>query len=288
MIGTGLMGSSLARCLTSKGFQVFVYNRTRSKAEKLCSEINCVVMDSPKQVLEETSTVIVFVADDNALYNIIYGSGGLSEASRGSLVINASTVTPNASVNVWDALKRRGIGYLEAPVYGSVSEASTCKLVSIVAGDKALFEKHKRVFEYYSSRVYYVGEIPVASVIKLALNNLGLAMPAILAESLALLDAWGIDTSYFLEIAKNLWFYTVIERYWKRIVEEKPPRFKVWMAGKDYRYVAEALANKGLPAPVASALAQSYYNAAIHGYRDKDYPQIASYYRELARRIREK
>jgi len=104
-------------------------------------------------------------------------------ANEESILINASTVTLMAGLRVYKHLKRHNIFYLEAaPVYGSTSEAMECRLLSIVAGKKDVYEEVHDLLKDYSYRIYYVDEIPEASVIKLALNNIGLALPALLAE----------------------------------------------------------------------------------------------------------
>jgi len=284
IIGTGLMGSSLTKCLVNRGYSVIVYNRSRWKAEKLREQLGVKVADNPKELLDQTKIAIAFISGDNALYDIVFGNNGASMANNGSVLVNASTVTPRASLRVYRYLKRHGINYVEAPVYGSTSEAMECKLLSIVAGEESVYRNIYCLLKDYSSKIYYVGEIPKASVIKLALNNIGLALPALLAESLLLLGAWNTDPEIFREVAGNLWFGKAIERYWNRIMGERLPRFKVWMAGKDYWYVAQSLKEKRLPSNLCEALSSMYMQAAVHGYMDKDYPLIARYYIELTKR----
>jgi len=284
IIGTGLMGSSLTKCLVNRGYSVIVYNRSRWKAEKLREQLGVKVADNPKELLDQTKIAIAFISGDNALYDIVFGNNGASMANNGSVLVNASTVTPRASLRVYRYLKRHGINYVEAPVYGSTSEAMECKLLSIVAGEESVYRNIYCLLKDYSSKIYYVGEIPKASVIKLALNNIGLALPALLAESLLLLGAWNTDPEIFREVAGNLWFGKAIERYWNRIMGERLPRFKVWMAGKDYWYVAQSLKEKRLPSNLCEALSSMYMQAAVHGYMDKYYPLIARYYIELTKR----
>ena len=284
IIGTGLMGSSLTKCLVNRGYSVIVYNRSRWKAEKLREQLGVKVASNPKELVDQTKIAIAFISGDNALYDIVFGNNGASMANNGSVLVNASTVTPRASLRVYRYLKRHGINYVEAPVYGSTSEAMECKLLSIVAGEESVYRNIYCLLKDYSSKIYYVGEIPKASVIKLALNNIGLALPALLAESLLLLGAWNTDPEIFREVAGNLWFGKAIERYWNRIMGERLPRFKVWMAGKDYWYVAQSLKEKRLPSNLCEALSSMYMQAAVHGYMDKYYPLIARYYIELTKR----
>mgnify|MGYP001772893265 CR=1 FL=1 len=286
VVGVGVMGSNIARCLSSRGYKVNLYSRDFEKTQRIALEIGGRAYDNVKKLIEDSDATILFVTDDKAVLDT-----ALSIASRGStrrsLVLNASTITPSTSTTAMNILRRAGVAYIEAPVYGSADEARECRLVSIVAGEKTLFEENKRFIESYSQRIFYVGEIPRAMVLKLALNHVGLALPALLAEALALLVAWGVDIDLFREIAEILWFGQLIDRYWGRIFEDKPPRFKLWMAGKDYACISRALKEKKIPSIVAEALSTIYMIPSTTEYRDKDYPQIARYFIELAKSVRE-
>lgn len=284
IIGTGLMGSNLARCLAGKGYEVYLYNRTLSKAIELAKELNCNIANSIPELIDHVDMSLLTITGDEALLDVV--SNIIFSKNTNSIVINLSTVTPMASEQAYNILLKHGFKYLEAPVYGSTSEARECRLLSIVAGDKEVFDEAEKTIHEYSGKVFYVGKIPSASVIKLALNNIGLSTPAILSISLMLLEAWGIEVNKFLDIAKNLWFHKIIERYWNRIVSEKPPRFKVWMAGKDYHYVSSALKYKKLPSELSDVIASMYMSAAVNNYMDKDYPLVAKYYWELASKSR--
>jgi len=289
IIGTGLMGSSIAKCLSSKGYKLILYNRTKEKALSLARKLGAEVASSPRELSEKTSYSIVFVANDEALYNVLLGKEGVIESSnKDHVVINCSTVTPLASSRVSKMLAEKGIGYIEAPVFGSTHEASECRLISIVAGNKDLVDNVVGFINDYSTKTFYAGDIPRATVLKLAINNIALSLPPILAESFALIEAWNINIDVLLNIIGNLWFGDAVRRYLPRIFEEKEPRFKVWMAGKDYSYVAIALKEKNLPSFVSSTFSSLYMMASQNGYKDKDYPQIARYFIEMARKIRDK
>lgn len=284
VVGTGLMGSNIAKCLSRRGVNIGLYNRTREKAERLASEIGALVYDSPADLARDHDAVIVFVPDDQALLDVAIQVANSSPSSGRKIFINASTVTPIASIVTRRLLESKGVVYAEAPVYGSTDEARECKLLTILACNENHTNEVSRVISLYSTETVFVGEPPKAIALKLALNNIGLSLPALIAESLMILRAWSVDQNMFLEIARKLWFGPLLDRYWPRIIEEKQPRFKLGMAGKDYWYVASALASKGLPAIVSSALYLMYFNAASGGFADKDYPQVVRYYLDHARK----
>ena len=278
IVGAGLMGSHLAKCLVSKGHKVLVYNRTRAKAEKLCSEIGCEVVDSPKD-MKDTEAIIVFVFDDEALINIVLMKDGIIKLGPcHGVVLNASTVTPKTSRWIRDILKDNGIAYYEAPVYGSTSEAEKGELVSLIGGSRNGFEQVKKIVQEYSSEVFYIGEVPKAMVLKLALNNIGLMFPPILGESLGLLEGYGVPVEKFIEVASALWFGKFVERYVKRIMTEKKKiRFTVRGAAKDYETIEKALYDAGYSSIVSSSL-KNFYLIASEKYASNDYPEAVKWY----------
>ncbi len=283
------MGSNLARCLSKKGVELALYNRTKARALELAREVGGGVYDSPGELLKNVDVAIVFVYDDYALKSVVANLVKNSSAGlEGRVLLNASTVTPMASLEASTLLKTVGVNYVEAPVYGSADEARECKLLTMLACDEGVREAAMAAARLYSSDVVYVGEPPSAIAIKLALNNIGLALPALLAESLMLLEAWGADLNSFISIARKLWFGALLERYWERVLTEKPPRFKLAAAGKDYWCIASALKAKGLPSLVSDAISSLFLTAASGGYGEKDYPQVARYYLELAKKYRGK
>lgn len=286
VIGAGLMGSALARCLSSRGVEVCLYNRTRSKAEALAREIGARVYESPRRLLEDCEYTVAFVSDDRALREVVESIASGSSIAGKRFFVNASTITPLASLQAMSMLERVGVNYVEAPVYGSVDEARECRLISLVACRRGVLGEVLPAIKVYSQDYLYVGEPPKAAVLKLVLNNIGLAMPAILAESLMLLEAWGVELDYFSKAVEKLWFAPFVERYMKRVLEEKPARFKARLACKDYQYISESLREKGLPAMLSSTLADFYCIASTQGYGEKDYPRAAWFYVELAKKVR--
>lgn len=287
IIGTGLMGSSLARCLARRGVSLGYYNRTIGKAEKLAMELGGFVYTSPTELLEHSDAVITFIDTDESLIEVS-SSINLTQTHgiEKKVFINASTITPMASIIVKNLLKNSNVEYVEAPVYGSTDEAAECRLLSMVACKPDAFNIYENVIKLYSYKTIYVGEVPRALVIKLALNNIGLSIPAILAESLMLLESWSVEIDIFQTIISEIWFGRLIERYWSRILEEKPARFKTRLAAKDYAYMSKSLKVKGLPAILSDAFTSLYSLASLGEYSEKDYPQVAKFFMEMGRRSR--
>jgi len=284
IIGTGNMGSSLAECLSRRNVDIALYNRTRSRAEELGRRLGARVYDSPSELVENVEAAIAFVRDDHALRTVLFDIASRSGKNSQVVFINASTVTPSTSLEAMEILESRGIGYVEAPVFGSTSEAQECRLISMVSTKEYLLEKAMNILKLYSSQIHYLGQPPKAMVVKLALNNIALAVPAVLAESFMLLSSWGVELDVLRSVSQNTWIEPVLNRYWDRALGDSKPRFTVDNAGKDYSYIANALKHKGLPSFLSETISSLYLLAGRNGLGGKDYTQIVKYYLEIARR----
>ena len=96
-IGLGIMGMPMARNLIKAGFEVTVYNRTKSKAEKLASE-GTKMADSLRELAEKSSVIITIVTDTPDVEGLVLGENGLIEYIKtGSVFIDMSTISPQAT-----------------------------------------------------------------------------------------------------------------------------------------------------------------------------------------------
>lgn len=112
LIGTGLLGSAIAKRLLSKGYRLTVYNRTRSKAEAL-EQYGAFVADTPMHVADESDIVITVLKDSYALEHIAFGINGLIYSKSKFVLADVSTINPFASKAIASRLKEHGIVMLD-------------------------------------------------------------------------------------------------------------------------------------------------------------------------------
>ncbi len=279
-IGLGLMGFSMACRLRDRGHEVIVYNRSREKALKFVKECGGEAVESPEAVGKAAEVVHVMVSDNEAVASVLLGSGGLLN-SPVKHVILSSTITPQFSSTIKMAVEGPDRKYTEAPVLGSVSEAREGKLTTYVGGRPE--DVSIPTLKDLSEEVIYVGEVPKASALKLAVNNLFLSILASLAESTALAVGWGIDLSEFLGYLKKTWMEGIVKRYEKRGFDESfPTRFPMRLAAKDLRYAAQALQRACLPSVLSSAASELFLNASMLGMRENDYSHLLLHMLKIA------
>ena len=142
VVGTGRMGSAMARALARAGHDLIVQNRTRSSCEALAGEIRARIVDTPAEAAAAADVTITMLADDSAVRAVYAGANGLVEGAHdGGVLVDMSTVLPDTIRSVADAVRSTGSGLLDAPVSGSVSLAESGGLTLMVGGEAADLER---------------------------------------------------------------------------------------------------------------------------------------------------
>lgn len=156
-IGTGVMGASMVRHLLKTGYEVQVYNRTKSKADALIEE-GAVWQDTPADVTKNSDIIISIVgypADVEAIY---FGHDGIIKASKkGDILIDMTTSTPSLAIKIHGAAREKGVSALDAPVSGGDKGAQNGTLSTMVGGDQDAFEKVSDILDTFSSKVILQG-----------------------------------------------------------------------------------------------------------------------------------
>ncbi len=173
-IGTGVMGRSMAGHMLRAGHPVYVYTRTKEKADDLLAQ-GAVWVHSPKEMAGLVDVVITMVGYPADVQAIYFGDEGLIANGRPGLVlIDMTTSTPTLAVEINQAAKIRGIDTLDAPVSGGDVGAKQAKLTIMVGGDKAVYHKTLPIFEKMGSNCTYLGEAGSGQHTKMA-NQIAIA-----------------------------------------------------------------------------------------------------------------
>ena len=270
------MGSALAKRLVSVGYNVFAWNRTKSKAKRL-EEFGVKVSETLGELVKNVEIVHIFVSDDEAVKAVFFSKNtildNVHENTR--LVINHSTVTPQVNVELYKSLKKRDVDFLEAPYMGSWPEAEKGESHIFIGGDENVFERYKDHLSKLGSVLYYVGKVGTASAMKLATNLMLFNIALSLSESIKLVEQYGIKPDTLLNYFRMTWLKNVANRYGKRILDVKyPTRFRLALAAKDLTYAVKAAIDKGKVLPLTIASMLTYKSASQHGLGDKDYTKI--------------
>jgi 3-hydroxyisobutyrate dehydrogenase len=202
-IGLGSLGTPMSQRHIAAGYPVTVYNRTKEK-EAALKAAGAAVADTPAQLLHNTDIVFLTVSDDQAVRDCFTGNNGLLAAkATGKLIINMSTVSPGISKELAVACKQQGNEYLDAPVSGSVKQATEGQLVIMVGGSAAAYEKATPVLQPLGKLVLHLGDTGSGNTVKLAINLLLSFHTQGLAEATLFANQHGIKTEDFMNIMNN-------------------------------------------------------------------------------------
>src|SRR5690349_20476214 len=143
-LGLGLMGYPMARKLLRAGHEVALWSHTSEKARQLAAEEKGIACDTPKQVGEFADVILLCVGTTEMSREAILGKSGIIQGAKpGTVVADASTVSPSASREIGKELKAKGVDFLDAPCTGSTPGANGGTLTFMIGGDQAIFEKTK-------------------------------------------------------------------------------------------------------------------------------------------------
>ena len=285
IVGTGMLGEAVGLHLLDVGYKITVFNRSKEKTEKLENK-GALVVDSPKNVAENSELVIMVVKDANAVKDVVFGDCGiLAGRHEGMCIADMSTINPNSTREISKKVTEDGIDYMEIPVMGGPNVAINGKLVIMASGKREVFERFKTIFESIADQSIYLGDTGTAHSIKLAMN-LQIAMLALsLSEGITLTKKAGFDPEIFLKVLNSTYFKTGMSegKAHKMINDSVKPTFTLANLKKDLDTINDAAESFDAELPMAKIARKIYADANDAGFGDIDYTGIISYIRKLSK-----
>ncbi|WP_274650589.1 NAD(P)-dependent oxidoreductase [Paenibacillus humicola] len=265
-IGTGVMGKSMAKNLLGAGYDVAVYNRTKSRAADLL-ELGAVWKDTPAEIaasVDVTITIVGYPADVEEVY--LGEQGIVANAKPGSIVIDMTTSTPSLARRIYEAAKANNIRALDAPVSGGDVGAREARLTIMVGGDAETFEAARPVFEAMGRNIVLQGEAGAGQHTKMC-NQIAIASNMMgVCEAMVYAKRAGLDPERVLESigagAAGSWSLSNLAP--RMIKGDFAPGFYVKHFIKDMNIALEAAKEMGIATP-GLALAKSLYDELAAG-----------------------
>jgi 3-hydroxyisobutyrate dehydrogenase len=194
-IGTGVMGRSMAGHLMAAGHTVHVYNRTKEKASALL-EKGARWHDSAGSAAAAADIVITMLGFPKDVEDTYLGAGGIVEkAKSGALLIDMTTSSPLLARRISEAAGARGLASLDAPVSGGDIGAREARLVIMVGGDSAAFDRAMPVFSLMGKNIALLGPAGSGQHCKMANQIAGAIGIVAVFEALAYAKSAGLDPS---------------------------------------------------------------------------------------------
>ena len=276
-LGLGIMGAPQAANLARAGFELMVWNRTRTRAEQFSAEHGAHVAVSPADAAAWADVTITMVPDVPEVETVLFGERGAADGLReGSVAIDMSTIAPSASVSIGERLRAQGVGFLDAPVSGSRPKAEDGTLTIMVGGREADFERARPVLDAMGELVVHVGPQGHGSLVKLINNTLAAVNAAALAEALELARATGVDTDALRRVvAASSGASTMLALKAEPMLEaDYEPLFKLEHMLKDVRHYLDAAHRSGVPTDLAGAAERLYSHVDRAGHGGHDFAAV--------------
>jgi 2-hydroxy-3-oxopropionate reductase len=263
-IGLGLMGRPLALHLAKAGHTLHLWARRPASLDPF-KEVAAHAHSSAAEVARNAEIVFTMVADAPDVREVVLGEIGIAAGARtGLIIVDMSTINPNAAREIGAELATRGIEFLDAPVSGGEIGAINAALTIMVGGKPEIFEKVKPLFDKMGKSVTLIGDSGAGQVAK-ACNQIltGVGVAAV-AEAFNFAAKSGVDPARVREALLGGFAYSrILENHGQRMLDRNfKPGFKAWMHQKDLRIVMEEAHRLGLMLPSAAATAQ-LFNAIV-------------------------
>jgi 3-hydroxyisobutyrate dehydrogenase-like beta-hydroxyacid dehydrogenase len=269
------MGTPMAGRLLHAGHDVTVWNRTAARTAPLARQ-GAAVASSPAKASAGADFVITMLATPEALEEVLFGTAGLAPAlSPGQVLIDMSTVGPD-EIRSAGARMPKGVLLVDAPVRGSVPQATSGRLDIFVGATVEDYERVRPILESLGS-VRHVGGQGSGAAMKLVANlALGAAIVT-LGEALSLGESLTLDRKTLLDALADSPIGPIVAA--KRANVESgqfAPSFKLRLAAKDLRLVMEAAADRGRDLKQAQANRAWLDEALSRGAADLDFSAVVA------------
>lgn len=272
-IGTGRMGSALVRRLLDAGTEVWVYNRTRSKAEAL-AEHGAKVVDSPAD-LGELPIVFTMVGGPADVLEVTVGTEGVlsRDDSRPSVIVDSTTIDPESSVRLRVEAAERGADVLAAPVSGNPKVVKSGKLTVVTSGPRRAHDLAVPHLENFGRKVTYVGPEDEARLVKICHNLMLGVVSQSMAEITILAEALGVKRADFLEFLNDSVMGSTFTKYKTPafVNLDYTPTFTWHLLRKDFELGMSTARSVDVPVPTAALVHSIIMEGIGLGYGDQDF-----------------
>jgi 2-hydroxy-3-oxopropionate reductase len=264
----------MAKNLLKAGYPVVVHSRSQGPVDDLVSA-GATAAASPVAVARQATRIITMVPDSPDVELVLDGPNGVfSGMQPGTIVVDMSSITPEATRRLADRARALGGAMLDAPVSGGEIGAIQGTLSIMVGGDAADFIAVKPILDVMGNpdKVVHIGESGAGQLCKLCNQMVIGGTLAAVAEALALARKANVDAGKVREALLGGFAQSrVLEVHGDRALKGTfKPGFKTHLYAKDMRNVVSTLAQHNVPAPVTAVVQQMLHATMAAGHGEDD------------------
>ena len=200
-LGTGLMGSHMARNILKAGFSLTAWNRTLAKAQALIAD-GADVPATAAEAIAEADIVITMLSDGPTVHDLLFDQELAAAMKAGTLLIDMSSIKPSEARTHAALMRERGLHHLDAPVSGGTKGAEAGSLAIMAGGDEAVFTRAVSVLSAMG-RPVRVGPDGSGQLSKLANQTIVAVTIGVVAEAMLLAEKGGADPAAIRDALKG-------------------------------------------------------------------------------------
>ena len=272
-ISLGVMGGPMAANIVRGGHELTVFDLNAAAVATLV-KAGARAAASPKDVGAASEIVVTMLPLPAHVEQLVLGPGGVAEGLRpGGLVIDMSTIDPQTSRRVGQALLERGMSMVDSPVGKTSEHAVTGTLTLMVGGTPKDIARAKPVLDCMGNQTFLCGGPGAGHAMKMTNNLLATTIMCANTEALAIGVKEGLTLELMVEVMKTTMAWNqqlAVAMPKKAFIGDDSPGFMVKLAAKDVRLACDAAKVLGFQALVGEAALATLDRAADKGYAERD------------------
>ncbi|KJS03716.1 MAG: hypothetical protein VR68_01085 [Peptococcaceae bacterium BRH_c4a] len=275
-IGLGAMGKPMAKNLVKAGYSLVVYDVNPSPVEELVS-LGAVKADCSREVAEACETLVTMMPNSPHVEAVLMDPDGvLAGLASGGIIIDMSTIAPNAAKNFAGKAAAQGVTILDAPVTGGVVGAVSGTLTIMVGGPKEALDRVMPLLEAMGKTIVHVGPSGAGQTVKMANQIMVGISYAAVAEAWTIGVKAGADPTLMYEVlSKGAARCFAIERVPDTVLPGSfEPGFMIDLQHKDLCIAMETSKELNIPLNLTSIALQYYEAARCLGFGRKDHSAV--------------
>ena len=263
-IGLGIMGKPMVENLAKAGHSVNVYARRQASIDALSTD-KFAAYTSPADLAKDSSIIISCVADTPDVEDVLIGQNGVIHGiPPGSLVIDMSTISPEATRTMAEKFTQADASMLDAPVSGGEVGAIAASLSIMVGGTEKDFIRALPILECLGKNIVHVGSSGAGQIAKACNQIVAAQTMTAVAEAYLLAQSSGVDPAKVRDALLGGFAYSkVLELHGQRVLDKQyAPGFKTKLHAKDLRIALESARTHNINLP-GTVLSDQYMRALV-------------------------
>ena len=266
------MGVGMAENLLKKNGKLTIWNRTKDKPHvRSLVEQGAILAQELKDAVEKFDFICINLTSDAAVRAV---TQDIAEyISRGTIILDFSTISPNTAVEIMELFKQKGAYYLDCPVSGGSAGAKAGTLAIMAGGNEEALKMARPLLNMCGSNIQYMGESGLGQKAKLINQLLTWVNQAVVCEAMLLAEKSGIDIKSLYRVLLTSWGRSwMLERSVERYIIprdfESPSGVELMV--KDFNLILDMAKQVECDIPIAIKAKEPYDQAMVEGLAKKD------------------